>query len=369
MKIGVDLTFIKPRLTGGIEAYIYNLLSALFEEGSEEYVLFTACDNYEYFEESFTYPKIEWVKCGTEANRIIHHLLWQNTFQNRKARKHDIDVMFYPSYMMPFFKCSRFKTVTVVHDIQPFHYPEYFPLSQRIWFNIAWRKLLFTADRIVAISDYTKCDLEKSFRHRNNIVTISNPIHIREDEVADFGELSVRYGILKSEYYYTVTSMLKHKNLITLIKMIDKMFNESVSDVPVKLIVSGVDGPSKDTIVKYIANKGLTAQVVLTGFISDEERNALIRNCNTFLFPSIFEGFGMPPVEAIMQGARVVTTRCASLPEVTRGKCLYVDDPYDVDEWISKIREIQSHKPKIEPFYEYQPQVIARQFLELFRSL
>ncbi len=369
MRIGVDLTFIKPRLTGGIEFYVFNLLGALFEEGPEEYVLFTARDNDAYFRDLFGEKKCEWVMCPTDANRIIGHLLWQVLFQNHTTRKHNLDVMFYPSYMMPFFKNGSHRSVTVIHDIQAFHYPEYFPLSQRIWFNIAWRRLLYTADRVVTITDFTKRDVQRAFRHRDNISTIYVPLNIREEQNRDFAELSLKYDIEKQQYYYTMVSMYKHKNLITLLKMMDRMRALKVSDIPSRLVVSGVSGPHRDEIVGYIKDMGLEESVVLTGFVPDEERNSLIGNCNTFLFPSVFEGFGSPPVEAMMIGARVVTTKCAAIPEATCEKCVYVDDPVDVDEWIEKIRSVQSVVPAKEVFARYEPKSVANEFLKLFRSL
>ncbi len=369
MRIGVDLTFVKPRLTGGIEFYVLNLLSALFEQKEDEYVLFTARDNDRYFKELFGFKKCEYITCNTKANRIVLHLMWQVLFQNSVARRQKVDIMFYPSYMMPFFKSRSHKSVAVIHDLQALHFPEYFPVSQRIWFNIAWRKMMFTADRIVAITEFTKKDIERSFRHRDNVSVICVPLNIRDDKACDFNDLSAKYKIGKQGYYYTMVSMLRHKNLITLIRMIDKIRKTGVSDIPGKLVVSGVSGPDRERVVQIINEMALGEYVVLAGFVSDEERNTLIADCNTFLFPSIFEGFGSPPVEAMMMGARVVTTRCAAIPEATGGRCLYVDDPEDADEWIEKIRAAQSVIPSKEVFEQYDPKIVADEFLNLFREL
>ena len=101
-------------------------------------------------------------------------------------------------------------------------------------------------------------------------------------------------------------------------------------------------------------------------YISNEERNTLYQNCHTFLFPSVFEGFGMPTVEAMYFGARVVTTQCACIPEVTQGKAVYVQDPYDAEEWIRKIE--MKTKQEEPDFGRYAPEHIARLYLEALKE-
>ena len=91
-------------------------------------------------------------------------------------------------------------------------------------------------------------------------------------------------------------------------------------------------------------------------------------NAKAFLFPSIFEGFGMPPVEALQMGTTVITTNCASLPEVTRGKAIYVENPFDEREWVRKM--IDSKDAVYEPliFEEYKTEHVARQYLTIFKD-
>lgn len=370
MKIGVDLTFLKPKKTGGIEFYVINLLNGLFRnDNKNEYYLFMAKDNIDYFKEKFESKKVNYILCNTYANKIVSHLLWQITRENGLFKKYNIDLGFYPSYMMPFFKPRSYKTVTVIQDLQADHYPEYFPLSQRIWFKIAWKKLMFTADKIITTTEYTKKDIEKRYKHKNNIESIFIPIILNNDEILDFNEIKSKYDIERGSYYYTVLSMLKHKNLITLVKMIKKIKDKNIGDIPHKLLVSGVNGPAKEELVKKIKEMNLEEEIILTGFVSNSERNTLIKNCNVFLFPSIFEGFGMPPVEAMHFGARVITTKKASLPEVTMGKCNYVNNPTDESEWIKMIKKVQNKSPRKIDFKEFDQDFIAKKYLRAFNEV
>lgn len=169
--------------------------------------------------------------------------------------------------------------------------------------------------------------------------------YLNEEKKVNFNELKKQYDI-KKDSYYTVCSLLKHKNLITLINVLEKIVKEKIN-IPNKLVISGVGGFQKEELVKLINEKGLQKNVILTKFVSNEERNCLIENSNVFLFPSLFEGFGMPPVEVIMLGSRVITIKCTSLYEVIKNKYVCVNNAIDTDEYTKKIKYIQNKSKKV----------------------
>ena len=104
--------------------------------------------------------------------------------------------------------------------------------------------------------------------------------------------------------------------------------------------------------------------VIFTGFVDDATRNGLYTYCRAFLFPSVFEGFGMPAVEAMFLGKPVLTTRCASIPEVTQNKANYVDDPYNVNEWIDKMIRLPEKSEDID-FMRYDELVVAKEYIRV----
>ena len=366
MRIGIDLTWVKPKKSGGVESYIRNLLDGFLElKDNNEYILFTAKDNDETFNSYLSDKRITKILCNTSANNVKSHLIWQNLKFYKILKKNNINFCFFPVYEMPIYKNRKIKTVTTIHDIQAIHFPEYFSKLENIWFKLGWKTTLKNADVTIGISDYTKKDLEDNFKSYNKIVRIHNPIVLNDNEKIDFEEVKKEYNIEKEEYYYTVCSLLKHKNLITLINVMEKIVKDNIN-VPKKLVVSGVGGSQKEFLIQTIKEKGLENNVVLTKFVSNAERNCLIKNSNTFLFPSLFEGFGMPPIEAMMLGTRVITTKCTSLLEVTKNKCTYVDEPTDVEDWVNKIKDIQKQEKETINFDEYDKKNIARQYLDLF---
>ena len=147
--------------------------------------------------------------------------------------------------------------------------------------------------------------------------------------------------------------------------MMAKIVEEKL-DLPDKLLISGVNGQAAGQLQRQIKEMHLEGHIILTGFIRNEERNTLYRECHTFLFPSVFEGFGMPTIEAMLFGTQVVTTKCSSIPEITQGKAVYVEDPYDIEEWIEKI---QTGKTDFTVDYDrYAPQKIAGEYLAYLKE-
>ena len=175
--------------------------------------------------------------------------------------------------------------------------------------------------------------------------------------------LAEKYHIQSKQYFYTVSSLAKHKNLITLLKMIKLMKDEGESP---KLVITGVKVNAADEIMQYIADNDLKKNVIYTGFISNEDRNALYDNCKVFLFPSVFEGFGMPPVEAMLRNVPVVTTKATSIYEVTQGKASYIENWFDENEWMQKTCGEVTANEKLEP--QYNMSDIVNEYLQLFKE-
>lgn len=363
-RIAIDLLWLRPQKVGGTESFIRNLLDGFMElEDKFDFTLLVSKDNAYTFQHYEQDPRYHLLVADVKSEGIAKRIIWQNLHQNRLLRKNGFKKCFEPVYCKPWLN-GGIDYTCVIHDLQAYHYPQYHPLHEIVYSRLCWRMDAWNAARIFAISEWVKKDVEAKY-HRKDIGVIYNPILVKKEDVVDFGELQKKYHIARGEFYYTVSQMIPHKNLMTLIRMIEKL---SVSEIelPKKLVISGVNGSARKELEQTIRARSLEDHVILTGFVSNEERNTLYQNCHTFLFPSIFEGFGMPPVEAMLFGSRVVTTRCASIPEVTQGKAAYVDDPYDENEWIEKLRMHQ--KQESPDFSRYAPEVISRKYMDALQQ-
>ncbi|HPF83209.1 MAG TPA: glycosyltransferase [Bacilli bacterium] len=365
-KIGIDLLWVKPNKNGGSETLFRNVLDGLEKiDNDKEYYLIVSKSNAYSFEHYFKNKKFKKIEIDIDSDNLIQRLSYINFKFYKMLKDNDLDFCFFPTYAMPMHKNKSITTVTGILDIQAIHFPKYFSMFENLYFRMNWKMDTKVADKVVTISNYSKEDIETHYKIKKDSVAVVYATCEITDGVSNFKDLEKEFNIKKNEYYYTVSSLLPHKNLMTLIETM-KYINEKKKDNKKKLVISGTGGKDKKILLEKIKEYHLEDRVILTRFVSNEERNSFYTNAAIFLFPSIFEGFGMPPVEAMMLGTKVLTTKEASLPEVTKNKAYYVNNPYDVKEWSKQIEKIDKEKAIKIDFEEYSKVTVANEYLELF---
>lgn len=333
MNIAIDLLWLRLGKVGGSESFIKNLISG-FQELDTEYKVFliVARDNYSSFEKYTQDKRFEIIRCQVDSNNVKERILFQNFKLSKLLIENGIYKCLEPIYSIPILGTNRIEYYTVIHDLQALHFPEYFSNTKLQYLKFSWKHAIRKSKKVVTISNYTKNDLIKRLGAKaDKIEMIYNPVVVHDVDETKGIEMIKKYGVEPNKYFFCVTSMMPHKNISVLLDIMKARNDEY------KLLICGVGGSLQESFMEQLKGENLSEKVVVAPYVEDEVRDAFYQNCKLFLFPSVFEGFGMPPVEAMLKEKRVITTKCTSIPEVTFGEADYVDNPQSATEWNEKI--------------------------------
>ena len=371
--VAIDLTWVRHQKVGGTEAYVVNLLDgfAALEKKDLLLTLLVAEDNQAVFAHYAEYVGFRLLVCPVLAANKPRRVLWQNFRMGRLLRKNGISVCLEPVYLKPFLNFARLRYITTIHDLQAAHYPQYFSKARVLWMKMCWANTVRTSAHVVGISEYVRNDILSRYHvSANRVSVIYDPVIIQEDDVAPLAKLA-EFGAEAGNYYYLVSSLLPHKNIETAIRALGEL-KKANDPAYAPFFISGVGSRDPEALLKIAREYGIESDIHITPFLSNAERNLLYQNCKVFLFPSLFEGFGMTPLEAMMFGAPVLSSKESCTYETTGGLANYVDCATDPMEWKDRI----SHGVSAAPINQvrewvarYSPEKIAAQFVELIDQI
>ncbi len=367
LRFAVNLLWVRPGKVGGTEVVIRHVLDGWVALTDPFHaVLITSEDNAETFRHYTEDERFELLTAPIRSEGILKRILWQNLHLASFLRKKSLRFCFSPVYDRPYFD-GGIRYITTIHDIQAYHYPQYHPFHEVVYSKLIWHADKRRSLVNICISNYVKKDIEEVYHFDpERLSVIYDPVTLDPSEGVPFETLRERYGIEEGQYYYTLSQMIPHKNLRTLLKVFAAI-RERREELPGRLLISGINGNATEEILTLIREHRLEEQITLTGYVSDAERNTLCRCSRAFLFPSVFEGFGIPPIEAMILHVPVITTRCTCIPEVTQELANYVSDPYDIDEWIRVMHNPSNRADELD-LARYDRDTIAREYLRVILS-
>jgi glycosyltransferase involved in cell wall biosynthesis len=363
--------FIYPSKVGGAENYFYNLLKGLTQLKAEsKYQLLLQ----EKFKGEFD-PIIDKYKSqyvNLNVNRGLFEYLTPYLLKDYKKYLK----FFFPNYITPILGKGKVSYYTTIHDLLYKNYPEFFKPTKRNWLYLSHLNTLYHAEKVIVPSSFVKEDILKHFGDKfdSKIEVIHNPIDLSR---FDKEPTEIKGQKFNFPYIFSVANLYPHKNTLTLIKAF-QLFNRQYPDV--KLVLTGqlpdnlkgelyLDYQIK--LKEYIKSN---PNIIVTGYVDDDYLAYLYRNSLFFVFPSLFEGFGMPPVEAMGLGIPTITTRVSSLEEVTQKKAIYVDDPTNQIELMEKMVYAYENLDKLKVQFNdqaksivdyYRPDTIAQKYHNL----
>jgi glycosyltransferase involved in cell wall biosynthesis len=329
LRIGIDIfSFDKPGENYGVGpgVYVWHLLPKLFEYGKDiQFYVFGNKDN-----ESLI-PKADNVKIIIDplpnklrSFRILHEQIIIPFY----TKKFNLDLIHFLGNNISYLSAK--KSIITIYDLMWKYYLDQGHKNLKYkYFLLTVPKSIKMARGIITISSFVRQQVYENYaKDLKHII----PILLAPGELKQPNENQI--NIFKAQYNYkfifTVTTSLPHKNLMTLLKAFQKL--KSLGIYQGKLIVVGqLKGVYHNSTNTFIKDNNLENEIILAGFISEELKTYFYNKADFIVYPSLYEGFGLPVLEAISAGNVVLASNAASIPEVGGDVCLYFDPSSDED--------------------------------------
>ena len=337
MRIGLNLLFLLPGQLAGIAVYTTSLVHALARlDNNNRYFLFVNKETKGYFGDVTTQSNFHEIVCNVRASFRLARLLWEQFVLPLQLKRYHIDLVHSPGYFSPLLVSCR--SVTTIHDLNFIYARNSFSRAGYLVWRLMVPPSARHTDKIITVSQSSKRDIVKLLDlapERVQVIYEAVP-DIRPDRwrqsLVDFSQ----YGIC-DQPIVSVASSHPHKNLPRLIEA----YNILVRSYGLKnqLVLVGHRRAHAGLLETMIEQLGLEGKVILTGYVPDAHLQELYSRAILFVFPSLYEGFGLPILEAMTNGIPVVCSGVSSLPEVAGDAALFFD-PYDVNDIAMKMYQV-----------------------------
>jgi glycosyltransferase involved in cell wall biosynthesis len=337
-RIAIDAHSVGTKLAGN-ESYAVNLIEALAQiDSTNDYTIYvTTNEARNRFHNRWPNFKVRSTLPHTPLIRIPLTL-------SAELRRNPVDVLHVQFTAPPFCPCP---VVVSIHDLSFEHLPETFKRRSRTQLRLTVRHSARRAARILSLSEHGRRDLIETYgisADRIDAIPLAAPDHFGPvSETRELQRVRHIYGI-HGEYILAVGSIQPRKNLARLIKAYASLRGDGSADKLPKLVLVGKCAWLYDETLSTLDQTGVREAVVLTGYVPEADLPALYSGALCFVYPSYFEGFGLPPLEAMKCGAPVIVGNRTSLPEVVGDAALQVD-PFDVDAIAAAIKRLLNDGP------------------------
>ncbi|MGG7209096.1 glycosyltransferase family 4 protein [Clostridium baratii] len=325
MKIGIDGRAAEWYRGTGIGTYTYQLITSLNSvDAINDYLIFTPDNkNLKNLNDNFTIQKVD---------TIVKENFWDNVNVPNILSNSNMELYHVPQNGVGLSNNVNCKKVITLHDIIPLRMPE--TVSDRYLriFNDEMPGILKNCDGIITVSEFSKKDISEEFNYPLDKIFVTplaaEPIYKPMSKCSCKQKLKVKYG-LTSDFILYVGGFSPRKNILGLIEafaLIPKIERKTT-----KLVIIGKKGPSYDIYLKRARQLKIEKDIIFTGFVPLEDLPIFYNASEMLVYPSFYEGFGLPPIEAMACGTPVITSNVTSIPEVCYNSAILVD-PKNTDE-------------------------------------
>ena len=344
MRIGISTSVIQRGKTG-IAQYLFALLRAFLPYAREnQFVLFVLEEDLPLF--AFTQGKMQLVPVPEAFRPPVKNILWHQRALPQLARNLGLDVLHVPSYRRMLWP-RPCPLVATIHDLAPFRVPKKYSASRMFYGRVVARRLARRQDAIIAISENTAQDVHRFFDvPLARLHVIHNGLEhdrffpgSREQAQA---EMAARHQLHKPFFLYVARLEHPGKNHVRLISAFNQF--KSTAKSGWQLVFGGSDWHGAEAIHAAARQSPFASDIRFLGFVSDQDLPNLYRAADVFVYPSLYEGFGLPPVEAMACGCPVICSTNGSLGEVV-GNAAAIVEPQDVDSIANQLHLLAADAP------------------------
>lgn len=337
MRIAIDAHSVGTGL-GGNETYATNLIEALADiDSSNQYTVYVttrvASDRFSN----------RWPNVTVRSTRPHTPLIRIPLTLSAEIRRRPVDVLHVQYTAPPLIPCP---VVTTIHDLAFEHLPETFKRKSWMQMRLTVRHTAKTAAHIITVSDYSRQDIIDTYKISPSRITVTPeaaPAVFAPAETAETERVRRVYGI-EDEYILAVGSIQPRKNLVRLMAAYSYLRQRSPQAKLPRLVLVGKCAWLYNETLHSIDELELQKSVTLTGYVPEADLPGLYSGALCFVYPSYFEGFGLPPLEAMKCGAAVIVGNKTSLPEVV-GDAAVMVDPFDVEAIGAAIERVITDSP------------------------
>lgn len=319
MIIGIDASRAVTGQRTGTEAYAYHLIRALIPLAAERGHRLRLYFNQPPPDDLFA----DWDNAGRVV--IPQRRLWTHLRLGRELRRHPPDVFFTPAHVIPLGTLGP--AVATVHDLGYEYFPEAHPRRQLAYLRWSTRHNARIGRRVIADSQATRDDLMKFYSIEPAKIAVVYPgidpdLH-RVEDLSIIATATARYGI-QSPYLLYLGTLQPRKNLV---RLVEAFALSGLSAEGYSLVLAGKAGWLAEPLLTAVAGlpPPVRSQVLLSGYVAEADKATLLSGATALVFPSLYEGFGFPVLEAQACGTPVVCSDTSSLPEVAGEGALLVD--------------------------------------------
>jgi glycosyltransferase involved in cell wall biosynthesis len=336
MRIGIDIRSLQDRPLTGVGEYTLRLLSALFRIPSENrFVLFSSSlFSHPVLPKEWGEPRITHVHVRVPS-KVFHASLFLFKQPRINALLGHIDCLFAPNlHVLPV--SPSLPLLLTVHDCSFKHFPQFFSLRQRMWHaTIQPARLFRRADRILAVSHATADDLNATFRVPKEKITVIHsgvtPVIVSDAERQD----ARRRLRLPSSFLLSLCTLEPRKNLLTLLEAYTVLRERGWYRG--WLVIVGARGWSMGALRHALAQHPYQSTIAILPYLDETDKHACYELADCFCYPSLYEGFGFPPLEAALHGTPIVAGNHSSLSEML-GRCAVLVDVNNPNDLAQAIR-------------------------------